>query len=88
MIEKRIQTLVDFRVICDVCQRAAPESPVREEALTQAMEAGFQVATRWNGLEYIEIHLCPDCQQAQTESAAQLAEDLEDHQVERIKGLW
>jgi len=78
MIEKRIQTLVDFRVICDVCQRAAPESPHQDGALAQAAEAGFQAVYRWNGLEHVETHFCPDCQGKKAE-AYRAYDEVRDH---------
>jgi hypothetical protein len=86
MIEKRIQTLVDFRVICDGCQRAAPKSPVKEEALTQAMEAGFQTITRWSGLEHVTTHLCPDCQQEWAEGPQTIEEWEAAERVAAIHG--
>jgi len=50
-----------YHVTCDNCGDWAPGSPIRAEAIDQAIESGWQRTFHWNGLEHIRTDLCPDC---------------------------
>jgi len=65
MIDEKSTTAKFYQVICDECGNTAPGSTIRQEAITLAEEAGFQVSVRWNGLAYVSTYLCPDCYREQ-----------------------
>jgi hypothetical protein len=50
-----------YYLICDGCGASAPGSPLKEEAINQAIEAGWQRHHKWNGLAYIHRDYCPNC---------------------------
>ncbi len=58
-LDKRTATW--YRVVCDECDAAAPESPFSDEALCQAEQAGWEHRSHWNGLAYVHTDLCPAC---------------------------
>ena len=55
------QARIIYRVRCDgPCGNVAPESPVRSEAESQAIEAGFVRESRGES-PYDYTDYCPDC---------------------------
>ncbi len=55
------KTRTTYHVTCDRCGAMAPGSPVREEAIFQAIESGWQCVSWWNGLKDVHWEFCPDC---------------------------
>jgi len=55
------KTSTFYHVNCDGCGARAPGSPIKDEAVSQAIKSEWEHVSWWNGLECIHRDLCPAC---------------------------
>ncbi len=61
MIEERV--LRYYYARCDRCGNRTPDDVAPEDVRITMEELGWRHYSRWNGLAYAQMDLCPDCQE-------------------------
>jgi len=50
-----------YYATCDICDNAGPKSFVLADAVTIALDEGWEVTLHWNGLQHVSCTKCPRC---------------------------
>lgn len=50
-----------YSIRCDRCDASGPEAYVEADVVPLAVTVGWRCKAKWNGLEYVHTHLCPEC---------------------------